>query len=734
VVRRGWVRHGLPVGVSTVLAFLAGALANVFTAGWSWPVGVALGVLLVGWVGWEIRQATRAVASRSSAEPPSVAAIGPGEAVPRGVVWNVAPRNRAFTGREDLLTLLRQRLGGDGTAAVQVVRGTGGVGKTQLAVEYAYRYADGYPVVWWIAAEEPALIGDQMAALAVALGLAQAGTDTTTAARALKADLRRRGGWLLLFDSAEDPSAVSSWLPGGTGHVIVTTRSPGWEHLAATIEVDVMARADSVDLLRRYHPGVTDLDAGRLADALGDLPLALVQAGSFLTTTGASVDEYLRLLAEDANRVMAEGAVGTYPRTLSAAITISTRRLADTHPTGVAVLHVCAFLAPEPVPADWLGTAVPRASGHRSPASMILVAADAFALRASIARIGAYGLAKVTSDGIWLHRLTQAVLRDGLTLEERNRVRDQAAAVLVANNPGEPDHPATWRRWSRLLPHVLALQPAASDNRELREVAWQAARYLLWRGETNAGHQLAVHLHRSWCQLLGPDDPSTLWAAHQLAIAYEDLGRYEQARDLSADTLARRRTVLGDDHPDTLRSANALGYALHAMGEHRRARHLYEDSLARSRRALGDDHPATLRLARSLTGTLAALAEHEQARQLGEDTLARSRRVLGPDHPVTREAARHLTFVLRALGEYAQARELGENILNRSRRLVGDDHPDTLRSACTLAGTLAALGEYEHARGLAEDTLVRTKRVLGRNHPDTVKLTDDLTRTLRGDR
>ena len=289
-------------------------------------------------------------------------------------------------------------------------------------------------MVWWIAAEDSAFIGDQMVTLAVALGLVEPGSDAAIAVPALKAYLRRHDSWLLLFDNAELPSAVSSWLPGGTGHIIITTRSPGWDHLAATVEVDVMTRTDSVTLLRAYHPDLSEADASRLADALGDLPLALVQAAGFLTTTGTNVDEYLGLLRMHTTQVMNEGAGGAYPRTLSAAITISMHRLTDTNPAALAVLQVCAMLAPEPVPTDWLSSLPPIAHDDRAVSRASSVA-EPVALRQSIAKIGSYGLATITTDGIWLHRLTQAVLRDQLPIHARFRIREQAETVLAANRP-----------------------------------------------------------------------------------------------------------------------------------------------------------------------------------------------------------------------------------------------------------------------------------------------------------
>lgn len=233
---------------------------------------------------------------------------GPGPRLPGSVprVWNVPARNLGFTGRDDLLMRLRERVLGGDHAVVQALDGMGEVGKTQLAAEYAHRFAGDYDVVWWVAAEQAGLVGDQMAVLAAELGCAVPGTDTAAAVRAVLAELRRRGRWLLVFDTAEAPADVARWLPGGsTGHILITSRRRGWDELAVPVGVDVFARAESVAILQARVDGLTGADAGRLAEHLGDLPLGVAQAAAYLADTGTPTAGYLDLLATRAAALLA---------------------------------------------------------------------------------------------------------------------------------------------------------------------------------------------------------------------------------------------------------------------------------------------------------------------------------------------------------------------------------------------------------------------------------------------
>jgi TIR domain/Tetratricopeptide repeat/NB-ARC domain len=643
--------------------------------------------------------------------------------VPR--VWNLPARNPGFTGRDELLAAVRDRLLAGDRAVVQAFQGMGGVGKTQLAIEYAYRFAGAYDLAWWVNAEQAGLIGDQFAALGETLGCVQAGTGADAVRQAVLGELRERGRWLLVFDNAEIPADVSRWLPGGGGHVLITSRQRQWAEVAAPVEVDVLARDETVALLRDRIAGLGPADADRLAGQLGDLPLAVTQAAGFMTDTGTSAAQYLELLRTQAGKLLDQASPGSYPRSLAAATGLAIGRLDDEAPAAAQLASVCAFLAPEPIPED-LFTSAPG----ELPGELADRAADPLAWRQTLARLARQSLARIDQRGLVMHRLTQAVLRDRLTREQAAAIRARTEAILVAGNPRDQANPVTWPRWAQLMPHLLAADLAGTDNQALRWMARNACAYLLARGDTRAARDLAANLRRYWRDRLGDDNENTLAAATYLGWALRNMGRYAEARELDEDTLARSRRALGDDHPDTLASATSLGNALRELGEYQAARDLDEDTLARRRRLLGDDHRRTLISASNLAADLVELGEYAAARDLDEDTLARRRRVLGDDHPSTLSSADSLALDLRVLGEDQAARELHEDTLARRRRVLGEDHPDTLTSAHNLAADLRRLSEHQAARELDEDTLARRRRVLGDDHPHTRSSADSLAADL----
>ena len=617
------------------------------------------------------------VSTVSSAGELEAAVLHALTALPRASarVWNVPARLARFTGRSALLADLRAALVERGPAVVRAVHGMGGVGKTATAMEYAHRFADEYDVVWWVSAEVPSLVADQLASLAQALRLATPADGVDAAVGRLLGELRSRDRWLLVFDNAEDPAALRPFLPGAGGHVVITSRNPNWSDVAVPLGVGEFSRAESVALLRSRLPGLSDQDADRLATALGDLPMAVDQAAALLADTPVDAATYLQLLSSRANDM------------LDAAWWVSFDSLRADNEAAAYLLCVLAWFAPEPVP---LTVFTEHANVLAGP--LAAAAADPLAFAATLSTIRRRAMARVSSDGIQLHRVPATQLRAQLagTAEAFMAI---ALGLVSISVPGDPwNEPELWPAWQRLLPHALTVAAAdrvAQLTDDIAERAsWLLDRtgvYLHARGEPR---QAVPLLERAWelrHSLVGKDDPDTLSIAYALGFALHEADEHERARALQEDTLSRRRRLLGEDHRDTLRSATNLAGTLIEMGQNAAGRAMHEDILARQRRSLGEDHPDTLFSGINLAGIMVDLGDLERAHTVCEETLSGLRRVKGADHRDTLLTAYFLAEIHRMAGESDQARALHEDTLARRRRVLGDDHPETRESIDALA-------------------------------------------------
>ncbi|MET9351601.1 FxSxx-COOH system tetratricopeptide repeat protein, partial [Streptomyces sp. NPDC006617] len=546
-------------------------------------------------------------------------------------VWNVRRRNPDFSGREAVMGQLRTGLLSGRQAVVQALHGMGGIGKTQIALEYAHRFASQYDLVWWVDAEQADQLPVRYTELADRLGMAKSDAGSEPNARALLQHLRTRHRWLLVLDNAEHPDQIEPWLPEGPGHVLITSRNPDWHGIAHQSDLDVFTRTDSLAYLKGRISGMTTEHADLLAQDLGDLPLALAQASGVLRS-GMTLDRYRRLLTTDTARLLHESDVRDHPAPLAATVNIAVTRLVDDgHADATALLRLGAFLGPEPIPTAWLEAARPQLATIPGDPD------DPMWLRNALQPLGRFGLARTDYDAFQIHRLTQAILRTQTGPDPVTAIRDDVTAVLAAVDPGDPQSPADWPAWASLTAHLTAphVTTALANQAALRATFSKAAHFLIRSGLPRAAHDLSAALHQAWSTDLGPDHPDTLTCAQFLGHATVEQGDYAKGHLIIEDTLVRRRRVLGEDHPDTLHSANDASINMNLLGERVEARRMQEDVLARRRRVLGEDHPDTINSAHNLAGLLNESGEYVEARRMQEDVVARRGRVLGEDHPNT---------------------------------------------------------------------------------------------------
>jgi hypothetical protein len=358
---------------------------------------------------------------------------------------------------------------------------------------------------------------------------------------------------------------LAEYLPGGGGHVVITSRNPGWHEFASPVSVDVFDRGESIALLRRRVPRLTEGEAGRVAEALGDLPLALAQAGAYLANTATSVQEYLTLLAERTTELLTHGVSATYPVSLAASAHIALDRLGAQSSAALQLLSLAAYLAPEPIPLV-LFTTYPAQLPH----PLATAVGDPLAFTGLTRLLRQHGLARVEPATLALHRLLAAILRT--QAHQQPNLSTLVVRLLRAAVPADDpcDNPPTWLGWRQLLPHVLV---ATDDHRTLTEVekdvAWllnRAAKYLQARGELALPRPLFERARNLRRCVLGDNHPDTLESACNLSSHLWELGQYERARQLGEDTFTRRCRVLGEDHPHTLGSAGSLVVILWALG------------------------------------------------------------------------------------------------------------------------------------------------------------------------
>jgi len=647
---------------------------------------------------------------------------------PRLIWGNVPHRNWNFTGREDLLLQLRRQLTSDvGTSVAHVLHGMGGVGKTQLAIEHVYRHASDYQVVWWIPAEQVALVRSSLAALATRLGLTEAAPWRVEDAAHAVLDALRRGDpcerWLLVFDNADQPEEIQDLLPTGTGHVAVTTRNHGWGSGAEVIDVDVFTRQESLDLLGRLLPDTTPAEWDRLAEELGDLPLALVQAATALTESGRSVDEYLDLLAHESSKVLTLSPPQDYAVSVAAAWRLSMTRLEEDLPFAWELLRLCAFFGPEPIKRDLL-----KNGRYVLGPPLKSDIGNTVMLSRATSELGRHALARIDNSHrtFQVHRLIQKLIRDSMSLQEAGTVRHWVHLLLAAADPDEPDDVRSWADYNELLPHVIASQVVECADPDVRRLVRNIVRCLLNLGDLATCDALCSDALKRWTKDSEPDDLDLVILSGQRADLLWAVGAYSEAFELRRTTLQVMCEVLGESDVATLAVASGHGADLRSRGEFAAALELDQRTLARCRSVLGDDDPQTFPMAINVATDQVLNGRYDAA--FATDSLTHEN-CLGyfgrNDHPWVVHAWAAMGRDLCLGGRYPEALEYEGQAYIAFADLVRErtlplDHPWVLRQARDLAIARRRMGQFEGAADLSEEVYQRAARALGATHPDTL--------------
>ena len=610
-----------------------------------------------------------------------------------------------------------------------------GSGKTQLAAAVATRCEEeGWPLVAWInAASRKQIIAD-LYELALRTGIdAPNSIPLEVIVRRLMYHLRSADGSnsLFVFDNVENPNDLRDLIPESTGvrTLITTTRHLDWDDLGwLRFTVGAFDREQSVSLLCERTGDTHREAADRIADALGDVPVAITQAAATAQQGGYSLSGYLDRLSHhplESRMSRLEGA--NYPDAIGIALAMAyeqvLEQLRTEHPQqeriAVSLLGALSLLAASGVPTHWL----------------LRLDGDSDAVRDTLSFLKSAAIFQESSDGNktiipWLqgHVYRETYLNDQKKLGE---ARTCAASVLSGIDVdrldnGEQQRDETHHLIEQLLAvtsqdysHSLFSEPQVSSK--LAETLHDATSL----GMSQLALGLSVSVTRA-CDALGPHHPDTLASRNNLAGTYRASGRLDKAIPLYEQTLEDSIRGLGTDHPSTLTSRLNLAGAYQAAGRLSEAIPLYEQVFSGRSRVLGPDHRSTLTARDELAGAYWEAGRFDEAITLKKQILADAMRIMGPDSSGASAARNSLAATYRDAGRLNEAITLYEENLDDVARVMGPHHPETLVSRHSLAGAYRDVGRLDEAIALNQENLEEFTRLAGPDHPHTLSARNQL--------
>ncbi|HEY7416603.1 MAG TPA: FxSxx-COOH system tetratricopeptide repeat protein, partial [Ktedonobacteraceae bacterium] len=630
------------------------------------------------------------------------------------LLWTVPfSRNPYFTGREEILQSLHTRLTSSQPVALTqtlALSGLGGIGKTQVAIEYAYRYVQEYSAIFWLAAEtsESLMASLQLIADQLQLSERQEAKQSRTIA-AVQRWLMTHTGWLLIADNVEDLDLLQTILPSvRRGALLLTTRRQALGALAEPLELLPMSSEEGVTLILRrarwFNTPISDsvmqqeslqgvpipAGAADLVMYLEGLPLALDQAGAYIEETGCGVADYLQRCREQRKQVLAHRGIygGTHPASVAATLKLSLEQAEHEHPAAADLLRMCAFLHPEAIPEELFRTGV----AHLGPV-LDRIAADSYQFDLALTALRSVSLLKrqAGTQTFAVHRLVQAVLQDDMDPAETRLWSKRVIRAVNAAFPEKTDELDTWPQCERYLMHAQACVPwielTEGDFLEAGELLFKIGSYLTTRGRIKEAEPLLAQAVALGERQRGPDHPALIPLLSKQGELYWFLGKYDQSRAVLYRLLALEEQHLGPTHPQVITTLDNLATALREQEKYEQAEQLYQRVLHMGEQQWGPEHPKVAETLDNLAILYWNQGKDEQAEPLYQRAIHIQEQHLGPEHPRTAITLQNLATLYRNQGNYEQAEPLYQRALHIREQQLGPEHPavaTTLNSLATL--------------------------------------------------
>lgn len=639
-----------------------------------------------------------------------------------------------FTGRQEELDALES----GATAAITqsaAISGLGGIGKTRLAVEYAWRAGSRYTAVWFVRADSPEGLHRNLAALAAPdlLNLPEweDQVEEKTIA-AVKRRLREHPGWLMILDNVDTPEAqepVLQILPAlSNGRVLITSRLRNWPASVQKQSLEKLSGPEATQfLLHRTESGRgkahdDEARAADLAGVLDGLPLALEQAAAYIVRHQMSFAEYLRAWEQERSEVLKwfDPRVMGYP----ASIAVTWKQTFDQlSPTAASLLRLMSFLAPEPIPMFLLE----QGAEYIEEATVLFCKEtgqepESQTVRAAIGDLADYSLLSRQDGGaVTVHRMVQEALKDQIPQERTRAWIETALRIVDGAAVGEPWRIRSWPVWDGLRPHVAKIVAVADEvgisaptSRLMNDLGVLLEGKILYSEAETWMRRALVIAEASF----GKDHPDIVVYLHNLALLLETTNRLEEAEPLMRRALAIDEASFGNDHPNVARDLNYLAHLLQTMNRLKEAELLMRRALAIDEAIFGKKHTRIARDLNYLANLLRATNRLEEAEPLMRRALAISERS-GNDNPEVARVLNNLAFLLHTTNRLEEAEPLKRRALTLGEASFGNNHPEVATYLNNLARLLQATNRLEEAESLMRRAVDIFEKSLGLDHPRT---------------
>ncbi|OHW99554.1 kinesin light chain, partial [Colletotrichum incanum] len=615
-------------------------------------------------------------------------------------------RNENFVGRDAILTQLLARIPPntyEDTCQRTAIVGLGGMGKTQVAIEAAYRVRDECPgcSIFWVPAVDMTMFENAYRDIGRAFNVRGIEDDKTDVKGLVKAALEQDdiGNWLIVIDNADDvellftSSKLATYLPSSRkGSILLTTRN---HQAAARFSRSQVIRLSEMGAIEATQLLCTGLDENQFSDSqstaqlvehLTCLPLAIRQASAYMgSNKNVTVSKYLgyckcsndklvKLLSKDFDD---QDRYETTQNPVATTWVISFEHISRDNSLAAKYLSFMCYLAEKDIPRALLPPGEDEMDTDEAISTLI---AYAFILQ------------RDDADRFDIHRLVRLVMRNWLREQEKEEEQVTETIYWLSEIFPWPDH-GNREVWMAYLPHtqvVLEVRDLCTDDKAVWLLLYNTGESNRLLGRYSKAEQIQRQTLELSQKVLGLEDPDTLGSMNNLAVVLQYQGRYKEAEQIQRQTLELRQKVLGLEDPNTLGSMNNLAAVLQYQGRYKEAEQIHQQTLELRQKVLGLEDPNTLASMNNLAEVLRYQGRYKEAEQIQRQTLQLKEEVLGLEDPDTLTSMSNLAVVLNSQGKHEEAEQLYQQTLKLSEKVVGPEHPSTLRLQHNLQAILEA--------------------------------------------
>lgn len=643
--------------------------------------------------------------------------MGPQTVSARRSHWNIPHhlKNKNFVGRDTFIADLNHHVHTAVSNRIFAIHGMAGIGKTQIVYEYIRTFKDQYDLIYWMSAEDETLALKDFIGLGEKLKLPiDPDQEQRSNLELVKNWLGANERWLLVFDNMDDPKLLQTFLPDEVrGNILLTSRNPNWMHAAEPIELGLLD-PDYSALYLQQRSGVSDPAAAlQLANLLGNLPLALEQAGAYIEATRCSLADYIEEYNKYKSKLLQLFQPYNYNFTVVKVTELALERIRDSKPDALCLLNAMSFLHPEDIPKDLFVQDDTDLELEHYPIR------DSLTLNSYIYELRRFSIIHADQASLSMHRLIQEIVRAGLPeSQQRETLRLVLRLLETSTSKCNETELEITASGERLVPHLVRATEHALQMDQFTDQAIDLMTFLGQYFTLTSNYEKAIHVYEEtidWVKKsLGEQYEGLIDPYSGLAFTYYRMAQYAKSESLYQQAL---QLISRSKASNEYATYNHYGLLLLKTNRFPEARTFFIQALRGSRKKFGKKSLQTVNINGNYAELLLRLDQNERGLEILNQNIKLLQDLYSDKHPSIATCHILLGQAYSNLHRFNEQEQHCRLALGMDEELFGREHPKVATDCNNLGLALINQEQYDEALAYFKRCYRIDRQYLDMDHP-----------------